>query len=103
MAQLGTVGVLFLLFFVGMEISLPQLVSSWKVPVVGTLLQILISVGCIWVCGLLLDWSISRIVVLGFVISLSSTAVIAKVLQERNQLDSELGRDVLGVLLVQEK
>jgi CPA2 family monovalent cation:H+ antiporter-2 len=102
MSRLGDFGVILLLFFVGMEISLPRLVAKWRVAVIGTLLQIAVNVLVAWVIGVTLGWSLPRSVLLGFVISLSSTAVVLKVLQDRGELDSETGQDVTGVLLVQD-
>jgi CPA2 family monovalent cation:H+ antiporter-2 len=100
--HLGAIGVVLLLFFVGMEISPSRLVANWKVAVLGTGMQILISLGCIWLLGIWLDWALNRIVLLGFVISLSSTGVVLKLLQDWRELDTEVGQDVLGVLLVQD-
>lgn len=102
LSQLGAIGVVLLLFFIGMEISPQRLMANWKVPVFGTLLQILISIGCIWLLGIWLQWPFPRIVLLGFVISLSSTAVVLKLLQEWGELETEVGQDVLGILLMQD-
>ncbi len=102
LTRMGEFGVILLLFFVGMEISLPRLVAKWRIAVLGTLTQILISVACTYGIGMLLDWPLSRSILLGFVISLSSTAVVLKVLQDRKELDSEVGQDVTAVLLVQD-
>jgi CPA2 family monovalent cation:H+ antiporter-2 len=52
--------------------------------------------------GLWFLWSVSRIVLLGFVISLSSTAVVLKLLKDRNESDSPVGGDVLLILLEQD-
>ena len=49
--RLGEYGVILLLLFVGMEISLPRMISNWRVAVFGTLVQILTSVGCAWGIG----------------------------------------------------
>jgi len=100
--RLGSVGVVLLLFFIGMEVSPRKLVDNWKVAVLGTLLQIIISVGCVWPLGLLLDWPLARIVLIGFVISLSSTAVVLKLLQDWKEIDSKVGQDVLAILLAQD-
>lgn len=101
-ARLGEFGVILLLFFVGMEVSVPRLLANWRVAGLGTLLQIAVSVGCVLAMGALLDWPVGRSVLLGFVISLSSTAVVISLLQDRGALDSEGGRDAVGVLLVQD-
>ena len=74
--HLGALGVTLLLFFIGMEVSPMQLARGWRIAVIGTLLQIVISVLIVWIVGLSLGWSMARIVLLGFVISLSSTAVV---------------------------
>ena len=91
-----------LLFFIGMEVSPRRLASSWKVSIIGTLLQILISVGFVWVVGAWLDWPFGRVLMLGFVISLSSTAVVLKILSDWNELDTPVGQDAVGILLVQD-
>ena len=102
LSHLGSLGVVLLLFFVGMEVSPRRLISNWKVAVIGTLLQILISVGVVWVIGHFAEWPLARTLLIGFVISLSSTAVVLKILQERGELETDTGQDVLGILLVQD-
>lgn len=102
LSHLGSLGVVLLLFFVGMEVSPRRLIGNWKVAVVGTLLQILISVGVVWGIGQFADWPLARTLLIGFVISLSSTAVVLKILQDRGELESDTGQDVLGILLVQD-
>jgi len=91
-----------LLFFAGMEISIPELKKGWRVPVVGTLLQIAASVGCVLAIGWWLDWPSGRALLLGFVVSLSSTAVVLKLLRDEGEVGTPIGRDVVGVLLVQD-
>lgn len=100
--RLGALGVLLLLFFVGMEISPAALIARWRVAVIGTALQIGISVACVAGVGWLLDWSGPRIVLLGFVVSLSSTAVVLKLLRQAENADPDVGQDVTAVLLAQD-
>ncbi len=102
LARMGEIGVLLLLFFVGMEVDLRRLVTGWRVSVIGTALQILLSIGCIAVFGHLLGWSLPRILLLGFAISLSSTALALSMLRDRGELETQTGQDVLGILLVQD-
>lgn len=102
LARTGAFGVIFLLFFVGMEISPRRLTENWLISVVGTLLQIAVSLGLVSVLGMYLDWYTERIVLLGFVISLSSTAVVLKLLEDWNEVDTRVGQDVLGILLIQD-
>ena len=102
LGRLGAIGVVLLLFFIGMEVSPKKLLDNWKIAVIGTLLQIAISVGCVWPLGLFLDWPIDRIILIGFVISLSSTAVVLKLLQDWKEFESRVGQNVLVILLAQD-
>ncbi len=99
---LGEFGLILLLFFIGMEINLPTLVKNWKVPTLGTLIQIIASVLFVAPIGAYLGWSPTRIIVLGFVLSLSSSAVIIKLLQDKNENTTILGQNVISILLMQD-
>jgi CPA2 family monovalent cation:H+ antiporter-2 len=101
-ARMGEYGVVLLLFFIGMEVVPEKLFSSWKISVVGTIVQIILSVTVVAILGWSLDWSLARIILIGFVISLSSTAVVLNILNDSNELNTPIGQDVLGVLLVQD-
>ena len=100
--RLGAFGVVILLFFVGMEVSLQRLAERWKVALLGTLLQILGSLAFVGALGYFLDWPLPRIILLGFVISLSSTAIVIKLLQDWGELDTKIGQDVLAILIAQD-
>ena len=100
--RLGAIGVVLLLFFVGMETDASKLVANWKLTVFGTLLQIGLSVFCAWLLGLFYDWSFSRTLLIGFVISISCTAIVIKLLQDKGILNSKVGQSVLGILLAQD-
>jgi len=99
---IGEIGIVLLFFFIGMEISLPSFVKQWKVAILGTLMQIIVSVGVMTAIGLYVAWSFERSIVLGFVIALSSSAVVIKLLEEKNLLDRKIGKDVLSILLTQD-
>lgn len=100
--ELGALGVTLLLFFIGMEVSPRALITGWRIAILGTLFQIAISVACTWAMGAWLGWPLPRSILLGFVISLSSTAVVLKLLQDRGELDSKAGQNVLLILLAQD-
>lgn len=102
LSALGEIGIIFLMFFVGLEVSLPKLVSNWKIAVVGPIFQIIFGVGVIAVLGSILSWPFERIILLGFIITLSSTAVVIKILEDWKELDTKVGQNVLGILLVQD-
>lgn len=99
---LGELGVILLLFFIGMEINLVDFVKRWKVAVIGTFAQIVFSVLFVLLIGHLIGWNFARSVVLGFVIALSSSAVVIKLLQDKNLIDTKVGKNVLSVLLAQD-
>lgn len=100
--HMGSIGVVLLLFFVGMEVSPQRLIENWKVAVLGTFLQVLASCACVWLLGAYLDWPLPRSILLGFVISLSSTAVVLKLLQDWKLMETSVGQTSLAVLLAQD-
>lgn len=101
-SSLSAIGVTILLFFIGMEIDIKKLVSNWKVAIIGTLFQILISILVIWGFGTFFDWGYQRIIFLGFVVSLSSTAVVLKLLEEWNETNTKQGQNVISILITQD-
>jgi monovalent cation:H+ antiporter-2, CPA2 family len=101
-SRMGQLGVILLLFFVGMETTPRQLAQSWRVTFFGTGMQVAASVGLMLGIGAWLDWPPGRSVLMGFVISLSSTAVVLNYLRDTQRTHSKLGRDALGVLIAQD-
>ena len=101
-SKLENIGVDLLLFFIGMEVVPAKLIKKWKISIIGTIIQIFGSIGFVLILGFFLKWSLIRIVLIGFVISLSSTAVIIRLLQEKNELNTNLGQSTLGILLAQD-
>lgn len=100
--SLGNLGVVLLLFFAGMEMDIARLVSNWKAAILGTGIQILISILVVLGMGHFLDWTLGRIVLMGFVISLSSTAVVLKILEMREETGTKIGQEAISILLVQD-
>lgn len=102
LSRIGEFGLVLLLFFIGMETTPLKLLKSWRITFLGTAVQI---GGCIFLIGMVgwwLNWPLSRIVLIGFVISLSSTAVVLNYLRETQQLKTKIGQDTLGILLAQD-
>ncbi|MBT8147129.1 MAG: cation:proton antiporter, partial [Gammaproteobacteria bacterium] len=102
MNQLGSVGVVLLLFFIGIEISPKEIIQKWRIALLGTLLQVMLSVGIVSLLGLYFDWPLARIVLIGFVISLSCTAVVIDYLKSRGEMDSPIGQNLLAILVMQD-
>jgi CPA2 family monovalent cation:H+ antiporter-2 len=101
-AELAEIGVILLMFGVGMHFSLKDLLSVRAVAVPGAILQIAVStllgMGLAWALG----WSAGGGFVFGLALSVASTVVLLRTLQERHLLDSERGRIATGWLIVQD-
>ena len=102
LARAGEMGVVLLMFFVGMEVSPKQLAANWLVAGIGTVLLTLFAVLLVVIASFLFRWSWGETILIGFVISLSSTAVVIKLLQDWNEMESRVGQNVLGILIVQD-
>jgi CPA2 family monovalent cation:H+ antiporter-2 len=103
--QIGTLaelGVLLLLFFIGMELSLRAFKGVWRTALIATVLQIAGSVGVTLVLSTLLGWPLGFAVLLGFVVALSSTAVVIKMLEDMNILRTPVAQITVGVLIAQD-
>ncbi|MBF1164574.1 MAG: cation:proton antiporter [Dechloromonas agitata] len=100
--SLAEFGVVFLMFSIGLEFSLPKLFAMKRIVFGLGLLQVAVTMGL--VAGLVMLFGVSWQVgiALGGVFAMSSTAVITKLLAERMQLDSAHGREIMGVLLFQD-
>ncbi len=100
--SIAELGVALLLFTIGLELSPEQLKKLGKVPVVSGPLQVFLTVvagaGISYLAGL----SFGAAIVIGAMVSLSSTACVLRVLQDRSQIDSTFGRVSLGILIVQD-
>jgi len=100
--RVGEIGVVMLLFFVGMEVSIPRLMERWRIAVIGTAVQIAISVVVCLVLVWVFHLPANLGILFGFMISLSSTAVVLKELQDAGEMDEPFGQNAIGVLLVQD-
>lgn len=99
---LAEIGVIFLMFALGIEFSLKELARIKGPAVIGTLVQLaLIMLGGVGL-GALLGWPLMQSVFFGGIISVSSTMVILKNLMARGELGSNHGRLLLAMLIVQD-
>ena len=99
---LGEFGLIILMFFIGMEISLTDFIKKWKIALFGTGMQVLFSVAIMFVAGYFLEWSFTRMLLLGFIISLSSSAVVIKLIEDNNLGKTKIGQNVISILLTQD-
>ena len=99
---LAGIGVIFLLFALGLKFSLGELRRIGRVATLGGTIQIVVTAGLGLAVGKLLGWPLSQAIGFGFLIAVSSTVIILKTLMERGELDSVHGRIMIGYLLVED-
>ncbi|MGB0911243.1 MAG: cation:proton antiporter [Nitrospirales bacterium] len=99
---LAEIGVILLLFTIGIEFSLTQLKASKRILLISGPLQILGVLLCVTASGILIGLSIQETIFWGCLLSLSSTAIVLKALGERGEMDSLHGRSTIGILLFQD-
>ena len=99
---LAELGVLMLLFLLGMELSLRGVREVWKIAVLTTLVQIGAAAGITLAIGELLDWPLQRGILMGFVVAVSSTAVAVKMLDDIGELRTRVGQVAVGILIAQD-
>lgn len=95
-------GVIFLLFTIGVDLSLKELWKMKKALFLGGTLQIVLTTFLTLIVCSSLGFSSSTSVFLGFLISLSSTAIVLKVLQDRNEVYTQHGKTSLAILIFQD-
>ncbi|TGQ71014.1 Kef family K(+) transporter [Mesorhizobium sp. M00.F.Ca.ET.186.01.1.1] len=100
--ELAEIGVILLMFGVGLHFSLKDLLSVRAIAVPGAVVQIgfatLLGVGLAWMLG----WSMGAGVVFGLALSVASTVVLLRALQERRLIETERGRIAVGWLIVED-
>ena len=99
---LSEIGVILLLFSIGLEFSLDRLLEIKRAVYLGGGIQVGLTFIATLAAARWLDFSWPEAVFIGFLLSLSSTAVVLKLLQEKSVLDSPYGRTTLGILLFQD-
>ena len=99
---IAEVGVVFLLFTIGLEFSLSRLKHIFRQVALGGILQVSATAAITTLVAVLLEKSLAEALVYGFVFALSSTALVLRTLNERNELDAPHGKFIVGTLLFQD-
>ena len=99
---LAELGVLLLLFLIGMELSLRAFKTVYKLASVIVLVQVVFSILVTSIIGIVMSWDWQQGILLGFVLAVSSTAVTVKVLADRGELRTHFGRITVGILIAQD-
>ncbi len=100
--HLAEFGVVFLMFSIGLEFSLPRLYSMKRTVFGLGLAQVALTVAINIPVAVLAGLTFSAGIALGGILAMSSTALVVKMLAERMQLESRHGREIIGVLLFQD-
>lgn len=100
--QLAEIGVILLMFGVGLHFSAADLMKVRKVAVPGALVQIAAATGLGWGLGRLLGMGDVEAALMGFALSVASTVVLLRALEERKQVKGETGRIAVGWLIVED-
>jgi CPA2 family monovalent cation:H+ antiporter-2 len=101
-APIAELGVVMLMFMIGLELSLPRLRAMRRYVFVLGPLQMVLCTAVVAGGLLLMRQGWTGAMVLGVALAMSSTAVVLQVLADRRELDAPMGRAALGVLLFQD-
>ncbi len=99
---LAEIGVILLLFTIGLEFSLKHLLKIRRIVFFGGLLQVSLTAGAFYLASGFYGLAPKTGIFIGFLAALSSSALVLKLLQERSELTSNYGRTVVGILIFQD-
>ena len=99
---LAELGVIFLMFTIGLEMSLKNLLAMWKKILVGGGLQLLITAAVVWLIMTYLGYSLSVAILAAFLVAPSSTAIIMNLYQQKGEINTPHGKISLGLLIFQD-
>ena len=100
--QLAEIGVILLMFGVGLHFSLRDLLSVRKIAVPGAVVQITVATAMGTALALWLGWTLLAGIFFGLALSVASTVVLLRALEARNILETERGRIAVGWLIVED-
>ncbi|MDP3296118.1 MAG: cation:proton antiporter [Thermodesulfovibrionia bacterium] len=100
--MLAEIGVILLLFTIGIEFSMKKLLRMKKAVIVGGGVQVLLTITLSAVAAYLVTGHTNKSIFFGFLIALSSTAIVLKMLTEKGETDSPHGRIMTGILIFQD-
>jgi len=100
--QLAEIGVILLMFFLGLEFHLHRMRSFLRVSLLGGLVQVSATAALTALLVRLLAIQPTQAILIGVIVAFSSTALVMKALEERKETESYFGRLALGILLFQD-
>lgn len=99
---LSEIGVIALLFTLGLEFSFDKFKQVRRVALFAGSLQILLTIFIVAILSKLIGFNLAQSILLGSIVALSSTVIVLKSLTESAQLDSLHGRIIMGILIIQD-
>jgi CPA2 family monovalent cation:H+ antiporter-2 len=100
--QLAEIGVILLMFGVGLKFSLRELMEVRAIAFTGALLRIAVATVMGWLLGRFLGWSDGAGIVFGIALSIASTVVLLRTLEDRRLLETRIGRISVGWVIVED-
>jgi CPA2 family monovalent cation:H+ antiporter-2 len=100
--ELAEIGVILLMFGVGLHFSVADLLAVRRIALPGAIVQIAVATGLGALVGWFLGWSIGASLVFGLALSVASTVVLIRALEQRHLLDTSDGRIAVGWLIVED-
>ena len=100
--QFAEIGIMLLMFGVGLRFHVQELLAVWRVAVPGAVIQSLASTGMAAVALHLMGWSWTSALVVGLAISVASTVVLVRVLTEQRDLHTTTGHIAVGWVVVED-
>ena len=101
-SQLSEIGVMLLMFGVGLHFSMADLLAVRRIAIPGAIVQILVAVAMGMAASLSWGWSLGASLVFGLCLSVASTVVLLKALESKGVIDSVNGRIAVGWLVVED-
>ena len=99
---LAEIGVMLLLFTIGLEFSIKRLGEMKRLVLIGGGLQVIVTTALVATVFSMIGRPLKQAVFFGFLVALSSTAIVLKSYVDRNEIDSPHGRAGVGILLFQD-
>ncbi|MBW2716665.1 MAG: cation:proton antiporter, partial [Deltaproteobacteria bacterium] len=99
---LAELGVVFLLFEIGLELPLERLRRLWRIALFGGGLQVIATLACVAMMGTALGLDLPAALIMGGLVAMSSTALVMRILSQRGEIDAPQGQLIVGILLFQD-
>ena len=99
---MAEIGVILLLFIIGLEFSLKRLSAIKKTVFVAGTFQVFVTIAVFTLVAIAFKFSFNNALFIGFLFALSSTAIVLKILQDKGEINSPHGKIILAILIFQD-